>query len=69
MDITTILATAQTIIKVANMAMQVGEDIEPFVKSAYQVLVEKKPLSITDREQLLAEEKRLRDILQQPETD
>lgn len=69
MDITSILSTAEIIMRVANLAMKAGQDMAPFVKSAYKVIVEKQPLSMTEREEMLAEEKRLREILQQPEDE
>lgn len=69
MDINSILSTAEIIMRVANLALKAGEDMAPFIKSAYKVIVDKEPLTMTEREYMLAEEKRLRDILQAPEED
>lgn len=69
MDLNSIIASAEIIMRVANLALKAGQDMAPFVRAAYKVIVEKQPLSVDERTKMLDDEKRLRDILQEPETD
>lgn len=41
----TILANVQLVIKLAKMAYDLGHDAEPFVKTAYNIVVNKKVLT------------------------
>jgi hypothetical protein len=65
MDFATILADAKIIASLIELGLQVGENIEPFVGALKSVL-SGQTLSDADRADMLANEARLRAILQTP---
>lgn len=58
MDVVTIMADVQLAIKLAKMAYEMGKDMYPYVKTAYEIMFKNKILTpeerqaMTDQEQL-----------------
>lgn len=66
MDPATILADVQIVVGIARIAIQVGEDVAPFIETIYQLTVEKRALTDLERADMLARESALRAVLQAP---
>jgi hypothetical protein len=60
MDLSIIVADAGYVVQIAQLAIQAGEDIVPFVEMAYQILVNKTALTDAQRAELVAQETALR---------
>lgn len=56
MDIASILDDVQIAIKLANTAIQIGQDAAPFIKNAYGILFEGKTLTDDERQAMLDQE-------------
>lgn len=56
MDLAAILEGAQLAIKLANMAMQIGQDAAPHIKTAFGIMFEGKVLTANERAAMLAQE-------------
>lgn len=56
MDPITILADVQLAIKLAKMAYDLGKDVYPFLKTAYEILFKNKVLTADEREAMEKQE-------------
>lgn len=55
-----ILADVQLAIKLAKMAYDLGKDMYPYVKTAYEIMFENKVLTVDEREAMIKQEKEWR---------
>lgn len=56
MDPVTILADVSLAIKLAKMAYDLGKDVYPFLKTAYEIIFENKILTADERETMEKQE-------------
>lgn len=66
MDPVTIVAEATAVANLANLAIKAGLDLGPYVRSLYQIIVNKVPLTDAQRAENLAQEALLRTMLNEP---
>lgn len=57
MDPATIIADVQLAIKLAKMAYDLGKDMYPYVKTAYEIMFKNKVLTISERQAMVDQEK------------
>lgn len=56
MDLAAIISSAQIVISVAKLAIQVGQDAAPYIERTYQILFENKELTAEERAAMAAQE-------------
>lgn len=56
MDLAAIISSAQIVISVAKLAIQVGQDATPYIERTYQILFENKELTAEERAAMAAQE-------------
>ncbi len=56
MDMASILADVQLAVKLANMAIQLGEEAAPYIQKAYGILFEGKSLTDDERSAMTSQE-------------
>lgn len=56
MDPVTILANVSLAIKLAKMAYELGKDVYPFLKTAYEIMFQNKVLTADERETMEKQE-------------
>lgn len=63
MDPVTILADIQLAIKLAKMAYDLGKDMYPYVKTAYEIMFKNKVLTAEERERMTKQEQEWREAI------
>lgn len=56
MDVVTIMADVQLAIKLAKMAYEMGKDMYPYVKTAYEIMFKNKVLTPEERQAMVDQE-------------
>lgn len=56
MDVVTIMADVQLAIKLAKMAYEMGKDMYPYVKTAYEIMFKNKVLTPEERQAMTDQE-------------
>lgn len=56
MDAVTIMADVQLAIKLAKMAYEMGKDMYPYVKTAYEIMFKNKVLTPEERQAMINQE-------------
>lgn len=56
MDVITIMADVQLAIKLAKMAYEMGKDMYPYVKTAYEIMFKNKVLTPEERQAMIDQE-------------
>ncbi len=56
MDAVTILANVELAIKLAKMAYDLGKDMYPYVKTAYEIMFQNKVLTAEERQAMVDQE-------------
>lgn len=56
MDLASIMEDVQLAVKLANMAIQLGEDAAPKIQTAYDILFEGKALTPDERDAMIQQE-------------
>lgn len=56
MDVVTIMADVQLAIKLAKMAYDLGKDMYPYVKTAYEIMFKNKVLTVEERQAMTDQE-------------
>jgi hypothetical protein len=66
MDLTAIVADAQYVLQLGTYAVQLGQDVVPYVTTAYNLLVNKTTLTDAQRATLQTQEDSMRAMLDAP---
>ena len=65
-DIASIISDAEIVANLAQMAIQYGEEVAPYVEQLYRILVLKQTLTVAERQANITAEQGFRDRLNAP---